>query len=338
MNRVTICVIDDQSDTSILKKLPYKDAYGFLMSNKDKVLVNRVKNGYSIIFKASDFVSSKLDTVWTNIAIMFKKNLPDTDLAFITFPISNTFSVRGVHEAIMMMNRIIEATTSQDNALVEHMHFDGETYTKMVATKKIKFPSEDKVVEEEEEEFDPWESLGYRPKNDYHGRFDDDDYDDAYDEYEDEDDDEDDEDDEYKSFEAYRMPKDFIPDYSDKKKKKKSYAPSRVLKNCKSPKTAYNRHGVMIANKNDIIKDAKMIKSFLKQFIPGNSKWKKDFRDDILGRWIASYVITKKKLNKYQREMKKNERADKIDTARKLIGSAMSMMSRSNDLWNDPNR
>ena len=36
--------------------------------------------------------------------------------------------------------------------------------------------------------------------------------------------------------------------------------------------------------------------------------------------------------------MKKDERANKIDTARKLIGSAMSMMSRSNDLWNDPNR
>ena len=131
-------------------------------------------------------------------------------------------------------------------------------------------------------------------------------------------------------------------EHSKKRKKKKrvKYNTSKVIKASNKPKRSYRRHGIIICKeKNAIKKDKKIIKDFLKDFIPGNSGWKKDLREDLLNRWMRVYVISSKQIHRIQREytqsMKCNKRKAEIqstiDATRKLFNVPL-------DRWNDQTR
>lgn len=119
------------------------------------------------------------------------------------------------------------------------------------------------------------------------------------------------------------------------------YGASHVLRSAKNPKKAYHRHGVLISkNKNAIKKDAKILKEFLKDFIPGNAGWKKDLRNDLVKRWMHLYVVTSKQLKKLEREHRKMVRAQKkpsINTERTLE-LTKRLFTVPVDNWNNPNK
>ena len=114
---------------------------------------------------------------------------------------------------------------------------------------------------------------------------------------------------------------DDYPNYDDeeddrkiKKSNKKYYGRSRVFSNMKSPKQTIKKHNLLISKSNsDIKKDIHIIKDFLKDFIPGSARWKKKFRNEILQRWIASYVISKKNMKKFAKMYKNKLHDDEVD-------------------------
>ena len=82
-------------------------------------------------------------------------------------------------------------------------------------------------------------------------------------------------------------------------KYKKSYSSSRIFKETNHAKRDIKRHGIIIESSNKARdRDEGIIKSFLKDFIPGDSNWIKSYRKTILKRWINQYSITKKSAKK----------------------------------------
>jgi len=133
---------------------------------------------------------------------------------------------------------------------------------------------------------------------------------------------------------------DIMGNYNDKKSKKDYYGRSRVFKNSKSPKKEFNRHGVIIAqDKSDINKDEKIIKEFLKDFIPGKQGWKKELRKELTERWLRVYTVSKKQLKSLERDVRKhasNKRKSK--TTKKALRMTKKLFSVPIDSWSDPNK
>lgn len=125
------------------------------------------------------------------------------------------------------------------------------------------------------------------------------------------------------------------------KKKSRDYGESEVLHETKNAKRCYNRHGVMVCSDKDALKhDQKMIKEFLKDFIPGDAEWKKDFRRDLQKRWMQMYVISKKQLKHLQKKhvKSKSKKRRGIDTEKALDFTRRVFNVPANSAWNDPNR
>lgn len=186
---------------------------------------------------------------------------------------------------------------------------------------------------------------------------------DEYDEYDEEYDDDDDEDVEI-SNDAYELLKAMGLDIEDIEKKpkarknskntsksgkgtrksptKKSYSKSRVIDAAHNPKKSYKRHGVVIYNNKKYMKhDRNIIKEFLKDFIPGNSEWKKAFRKDVLERWMKDYAVSKKRLKRLEKAYTDTQKpaTRHIDTNKILDYTNRVLRSaRSESQWNNPNK
>jgi hypothetical protein len=109
----------------------------------------------------------------------------------------------------------------------------------------------------------------------------------------------------------------------EKTKKRKSYPSSKILKSAKHAKKDIKNHGIIIQSGKSRDKDEEIIRSFLKDFIPGKSNWIKSYRKIILKRWMNQYAITKKAAKKYEKQsqlVKKTNRKGtvSIDTASKV--------------------
>lgn len=142
---------------------------------------------------------------------------------------------------------------------------------------------------------------------------------------------------------------DYEDEFDDKKKKKRkkrknrkdvNYGISKVIKAANSPKKAYRRHGVLVCSEKDAIrKDEKIIKAFLKDFIPGHQEWKKEFRKELSKRWIQVYVITKKQLKRLEKDHQHAQSAKRVSAnVERTIDFTRKLFNTPIDHWNDPSR
>lgn len=124
----------------------------------------------------------------------------------------------------------------------------------------------------------------------------------------------------------------------NKKNKKKANC-SRVLLAAENPKKAYRRHGVVVVKGTKAIdKDAKIIKSFLKEFIPGDQEWKKDLRHDLCSRWLKMYVVTNRQLKELEKQHKKKVYRKHSYDVNKTLDFTRRLFTVPIDSWNDPTR
>jgi len=149
---------------------------------------------------------------------------------------------------------------------------------------------------------------------------------------EDMEDDDDDEDDDYSSIDAL---------FPSPKMKKKKYGQSRVMKSSKRAKKNIKRHGFLISsNKDARRKDKKIVQAFLKDFIPGNSRWIKEYRAEILVRWMDMYVVSKgvaKRMAKTHEEARRRRKSP-IKLNKDVAVDLTKQLFRGYDPFYDPNR
>lgn len=108
---------------------------------------------------------------------------------------------------------------------------------------------------------------------------------------------------------------------------------SNVWDNAEERKRMIKRHGLLIARRKDIEKDMEIIEDFIDQFIPDDSRYARQFKEDLLYRWINMYCITKKKLKKKEKEFK-NGRKQKA----KRIRSSSNNVTKFIDEWYNINK
>lgn len=271
---------------------------GKTRSTGTKINVLRVSDGFSIVFDDDEFIKTDVTKLAASIVTLCISNVPDT-----------IFDYRIMY------------------------HYDEDSFNTDVAERILSMDDLFGRLNDAKE----YPTVSYSQTDNVQW---------VYAEYidslpDDDDDDEDDEDDEPEYEDSITALLKNNGSINKKKKKKKSrdyYGRSRVWKNSKQPKRQINRHGVLIAaDKDDLKKDEKIIKSFLKDFLPGNSKWKKDFRDDVLDRWMRMYAISKKNLKQLEKEHRRS-RTKKSGNNDKILKYANRLFTVPVDAWNNPNK
>ena len=181
-------------------------------------------------------------------------------------------------------------------------------------------PKEESVTRTDDDESISWLLRNAPwPKDDDPG---DDDEDDDYD-YDDEDDD-------------YEPSADLFNYLTNQAKPR--YYHSASWHNSNNAKKMIRRHGIIVASKKDIHKDERIIRDFLREFFPGNSSWKKEFRADVAKRWVQMFVVTKGQLKKLEKAARKARREkDSGDRVSKALDFTQ-MLFGTKDHWSDPNR
>ena len=151
-----------------------------------------------------------------------------------------------------------------------------------------------------------------------------------FDEYEDEEDSEEDD-----------LDYPYTSDLREKKPSKKQYyGQSRVWKDSNHVKRSINRHGVVVTSKSNRKRDLKLIKEFLKDFIPGNQGWKKEFRSELAKRWMNVYSVSKGQLKELEKSVRNKKTSSKNKkTINSALGIAGTILKSAKDQdWFNPNK
>lgn len=313
MNRINVAlhIIPKGVPTTELENYD-RNRCGSVLSNDKEIKVNKVLNGYTIVYDDDTFKG--LDTVVfaTSFVQIFKKNLPNT-----------------VIDAAMLYHFELE---SGDDA------FDEDTAKKVIELSGYFASISNPVFRYRVSESVVYTVNYYKDINEPDDRYDDDDPDSFFNMsgYDDDDDEDDD---------PFDILSRGLDGYRKKHKRHRefdSYGRSKILRNSDNAKKAYNRHGLLIIDdKDDLKKDEKIIKEFLKDFFPGDSSWKKEFRRDVLKRWISMYAISKKNLKSlerdYRRKSRNSQRRSNIDTE-KAIDFTRRLFNVPLDRWSDPSK
>lgn len=277
------------------------EKFGKVFSNTNEIKVNKTINGYSVLYR--DNVFKNLDTVkfGENIIKLFMNNIPGViELDINYYPMSKFDEEVGV--SIIHLNKYFsEIDIPNFNYYISDLLDDLlDLYDE--ANDVFRFGEEDDEDEDEDDDLETEDPFAFLQE----------------------------------SLDGYGSPKN-----KNKKSKKKSYGSSRIVKAAKNPKRDIRRHGVVVCNEKSIIrKDERIIKEFLEDFLPGNSDWRKQFRKQVLKRWISMYSITKKNLKHLEKDHHHNQRS------KTMLGgidkeTAMNFTRRlftPSDTWNDPNR
>lgn len=283
--------------------------HGKVRSTSREIKVNKVADGYSMVYTDDVFNTLEVDVFAKNMIRIFQTNIPNSiidmkifyhfnlDSGEDSFDYETAENLLGLNEFLMLTkNQMFRYHVSDSiKEVVEYMQDDDG--------------------DDDDEDWDMFD-----PRSHY-----------------DEDDDDEDDDDPFDALDRA------LRGHSNRSKNGKSreyYGRSKVLKNAKNPKRAYRRHGVLVADdKDDLRKDEKIIKDFLKDFIPGNSDWKKDFRRDVLKRWMKMYALSKKNLKRLDREYRKANASKKSNiNTEKALDFTRRLFNVPVDRWNDPNR
>ena len=299
--KVTIHVVAAGGDE--LKYDPNRD--GKTKSTEEKINVIKVSDGYSVVYDDDTFECLSLSKLVSSLIQVFGTNVPDTIFDFgIQYHYEGTTdtyfdfdTAKKVLELDKMMRQIAESGKVPIFA-----------YTRSDGLDDVLNDYRDAVAE-----------------NAMYDILDEDETDDG-------DEEEDDQDDLLSLLTGGK------PEKKTSKNKKDYYGRSRVWKNSKQPKKQINRHGVLIASdKEDLKRDEKIIKEFLKDFMPGDASWKKEFRNDVLQRWMSMYAISRKMLKQLEKQHRKARHKKTINGDR-ILNLTDRLFSVPVDRWSDPNK
>lgn len=310
MNRINVTLHIIPADVDPYDLESYDGIHhGFVRSTSREIKVNKVSDGYSVIYTDDVFNNLRPDVFAKNMIKIFQMNVPNTiiDMKILyhydldngedSFDSDTAHCIIGLHDFLTQIrNQMFRYHSSY--SIEEIIEYLQET-------------------EDSDDDDDDWGMFDPR------GAYDDDDIDDDDD-----------------PFDALDRA---LRGHSTRKKNNKAreyYGRSKVLRNAKNPKRAYRRHGILIADdKDDLRKDEKTIKEFLKDFIPGSSEWKKDFRRDLLKRWMKTYALSKKNIKRLEREHRKATMSKKnSESTEKVLDFTRRLFNVPVDRWNDPNR
>ena len=270
------------------------------MSNESTVAVNKVRELYTIVFDLQTFLTFQPDKLMQAISKVFIQNLPDEKE--YNFDVEYIDDLPDEYTAVFNEFNRIAATYSKI----------GEAAVKPAETARRL--SQNALVRRGKSE--PADYSFFEDFSDY--------------------DEDDDEEDDYDEFD----PNNFFEDYAYgprlKKQHKGKYESSVVWNKSKNIKRSINRHGVVISSKDNMRRDKKLIKKFLKDFIPGDANWKKEFRDELAKRWLSVYAVSKKNLKELEKQYRKKRNRSTANKTKAAINFAQKLFNE--DTWNNPNK
>ena len=315
IEKVKIIIVDSHCDKGILE---IHKADGKIYSDASRINVNKTAYGYSVIIPSKIFIDIDYSKYAASILKLFMKHIPNTifkfTLSYYYESADEYYFDISVAKKVLAMNYFLGTINEMKSIKVFQFDQDEQNMEEIIDL------IDSETDDEDDDEFDI--------------------EDDEYDDDEDEDDEYDEEDMDPFKFLMNGSYQSASPKRHKSKKSKDRYydglivQTSRSLKHATKAKRSVNRHGVIIADsKNDIRKDEKIIRAFLKEFIPGGG-WKKEFREDVLNRWMSSFVISKKRLSKVQKKYRKHKSRGRSSR----VSSAMANMLIHNDIWNNPNK
>lgn len=290
---------------------------GKILSDENQINVNRATDGYSVIYEDQLFNEIDKAKFLAQLIKIFNTNLPgrivniriqynfeaEETYEFTEETFDSVMSLRNLCMSIVETRRVPNMSYEDTESISECIEFYEDNYEDGEDGSSNEFEETDNSVSSYSEDDDPYGIMSLLRSG-----------------YTDDDDDD---------------------DYRSKKKCKDYYGRSRVWKNAKSPKKAVRRHGVIIADsKSDIKKDEKILKEFLKDFFPGKASWEKEFREDVVKRFIKMYTVSKKNLKKLEKQHRKHRRkkhSSHID-AEKAADITKRLFNVPVDRWNDPTK
>ena len=288
---------------------------GKVKSTSERLNVNKADYGYSIIYDDEEFEELTPGSFVASLIKLFSENLPDC-----------------LPEFELLYHYDFDFTSIKDGKVYDEECFpDNDTLEMLIRINDIM-----EILSKNENS-----KFKYIAKNEFKELLEEELKRENYtEEYDDEDDEDEDEIDEIPSvFEAMGFPE-FHRKSKHKKKNKEYYEASKILKNNKNPKKMINRHGVIVNTSKKAKKhDEKIIKNFLKDFIPGNAKWKRNLRKELTKRWLNDFMISKKKLKKLEKEVREKKKKKKNKNKTNLLtGIANNLLTKQSDNWFNPNK
>lgn len=303
--------------------------HGKTVSTVSEIKVNKVEDGYGILYFDMDFMSLNTATLLVNISNLMEKNLPNTEFDFILcylFMGGNTTlktfigDVSAVAKVLEIDRNLMKKPDTLKPLIYKRSNSVINLAKQIVAAEKV--ASGDNDASEESEEVQKAREreaiarmLGKPVQGDT-------------------------------STQAFLDL--ILGDEEDVKKKKKKkdrdddyhYATSRILKASDDPKKQYKRHGVIVCNERSAIKrDIRTIEGFLEDFIPGKSGWEKSLRKELCKRFIGCYVVTKKQLKDLEKAHRKEmQKSIQIKKSKQVVNFAQNLLYTPIDHWNDPSR
>lgn len=310
MNKVDVIIHILPNNVSLTRLIGFSpEEDGKTFSSINDVKINKAKYGYSILYSANDFMKLDKPKFTATMFKIFTKNLPDTAInVSIEY---NYEELIDEHFDEAVANTVINYGALLTNIANTHK-ITGFTYETSQNLMDLIDTEYDSSIDDESDEDVSLEDL----MNGSQSKFIDQD--------------------EYYNEDPFKR---FFHDNNERELSGSYYGKSRVVADARNGKRDFHRHGVIVTSKSDIAKDRKILKKFLKDFIPGNSSWKKEFRNDILKRWISMYAILKKDLKHIQQYTKKeaceNKRNKNITNA---INLTTKLFTSPVDKWYDPNK
>lgn len=314
------------------------EEHGKVFSTPNEILVNKVPDGYSILYTDKDLKQLDIMQFSSELTILLIDNIPNgISITVRYFCKDNDDNYHIDAEAvipILKVNDVLETVGGE----LERNH---QKYTiNYIADKSIldlKAVLEDTFEDEEEVDNNPFNrhvSLTGNTSDSKH-------------KYIPEDDDFEVDQSVWNTLESI-FGESILEPVKKKKKKSKGKShdrefdipKSKVFKEAKNAKRDVKRHGVIISrDKDDIKHDEKVLRAFLKEFVPGKEDWLKGFRAELAERWMSMYTIRLKELKKLEKfERNKRKAKERRKRNKEILDFTRNMFTVPIDSWDDPNK